>query len=133
MPLRKAAERTIPLGVIRGDPDMRAFLYKLIHETIAVGRAARGQFPAGLLLASPAMGQSGTMHRYAEFFKYSDSAVKAMTDNPQGRSAQAAKLFESLGGKIENTYWFPTSGGIRQDGHRPSPGCCHRGGDSALR
>jgi uncharacterized protein with GYD domain len=89
---------------------MRAFLYKLIHETIAVGRAARGQFPAGLLLASPAMAQSGTMHRYAEFFKYSDSAVKAMTENPQDRSAQAAKLFESFGGKMENAYWFPTGG-----------------------
>ena len=128
MPLRKAAERTIPLGVIRGDPDMRAFLCKLIHGTIAVGRAARGQFPAGLLLASPAMAQSGTMQRYAEFFKYSNSAVKAMTENPQDRSAQAAKLFKSFGGKMENAYWFPTG----EDGHRPSPGCCHRGGNSAL-
>jgi uncharacterized protein with GYD domain len=56
------------------------------------------------------MAQSGTMHRYAEFFKYSDSAVKAMTENPQDRSAQAAKLFESFGGKMENAYWFPTGG-----------------------
>jgi hypothetical protein len=86
---------------------MRAFLYKLIHETIAVGRAARGQFPAGLLLASPAMAQSGTMHRYVEFFNYSDSAVKAMTENPQDRSAQAAKLFESFGGKMENANGGP--------------------------
>ena len=29
-----------PLGVIRDDEDMRAFFYKLMHETMAVGRAA---------------------------------------------------------------------------------------------
>lgn len=29
---------------------------------------------------------------------------------PQDRSAQAAKLFESFGGKMENAYWFPTGG-----------------------
>src|SRR5262249_46576116 len=29
-----------PFGVIRDDEDMRAFFYKLMHETIAVGRAA---------------------------------------------------------------------------------------------
>jgi 2-dehydropantoate 2-reductase len=29
-----------PLGVVRDDADMRAFFYKLMHETIAVGRAA---------------------------------------------------------------------------------------------
>jgi 2-dehydropantoate 2-reductase len=29
-----------PLGVVRDDEDMRAFFYKLMHETIAVGRAA---------------------------------------------------------------------------------------------
>jgi hypothetical protein len=27
-----------------------------------------------------------------DFFKYTDAAVKAMTENPQDRSAQAAKL-----------------------------------------
>jgi 2-dehydropantoate 2-reductase len=34
-----------PLGVIRDDEDMRAFFYKLMHETIAVGRAAAVEFP----------------------------------------------------------------------------------------
>jgi 2-dehydropantoate 2-reductase len=34
-----------PLGVIRDDDDMRAFLYKLMHDTIAVGRAAGVRFP----------------------------------------------------------------------------------------
>jgi 2-dehydropantoate 2-reductase len=34
-----------PLGVVRDDADMRAFFYKLMHETIAVGRAAGVEFP----------------------------------------------------------------------------------------
>jgi 2-dehydropantoate 2-reductase len=34
-----------PLGVIRDDEDMRGFFYKLMHETIAVGRAAGVEFP----------------------------------------------------------------------------------------
>jgi uncharacterized protein with GYD domain len=51
--------------------------------------------------------QSSTMHWYVTFFEYSDTAVKAMTENPQGRAAQAAKLFESFGGKMESGYWFP--------------------------
>jgi 2-dehydropantoate 2-reductase len=34
-----------PLGVIRDDVDMRAFFYKLMHETIAVGSAAGVKFP----------------------------------------------------------------------------------------
>jgi 2-dehydropantoate 2-reductase len=34
-----------PLGVIRDDKDMRAFFYRLMHETIAVGRAAGVEFP----------------------------------------------------------------------------------------
>jgi 2-dehydropantoate 2-reductase len=34
-----------PLGVIREDADMRALLYKLMHETMAVGRAAGVEFP----------------------------------------------------------------------------------------
>lgn len=33
------------LGVIRDDEDMRAFFYKLMHETITVGRAAGIEFP----------------------------------------------------------------------------------------
>jgi 2-dehydropantoate 2-reductase len=36
-----------PLGVIRDDDDMRAFLFKLMHETLAVGRAAGIVFPQG--------------------------------------------------------------------------------------
>jgi 2-dehydropantoate 2-reductase len=35
-----------PLGVIRDDEDMRAFFYKLMHETMAVGRAAGVAFPS---------------------------------------------------------------------------------------
>jgi 2-dehydropantoate 2-reductase len=34
-----------PLGVIRDDEDMHAFFYKLMQETIAVGRAAGVEFP----------------------------------------------------------------------------------------
>jgi len=34
-----------PLGVIREDDDMRAFFYKLMHETTAVGRASGVTFP----------------------------------------------------------------------------------------
>jgi uncharacterized protein with GYD domain len=62
-------------------------------------------------LALPAMGQeSSTTHRYQLLFKYSDQAIKAMRENPQDRSTQAAKLFESLGGKMENIYFFPLGG-----------------------
>ena len=34
------ASTRMPLGVIRDDDDMRALLFRLMHETIAVGRAA---------------------------------------------------------------------------------------------
>ena len=34
-----------PLGVIRDDEDMRAFLFKLMHETLTVGQAAGIVFP----------------------------------------------------------------------------------------
>jgi uncharacterized protein with GYD domain len=60
-------------------------------------------------LAAPAMAQQ-SMHRYALYFKYSDAAIKAMTDNPQDRAAAAAKLYESFGGKVEANYWFATGG-----------------------
>jgi 2-dehydropantoate 2-reductase len=36
-----------PLGVIRDDPDMRAFFFKLMHETMAVGAAEGVAFPPG--------------------------------------------------------------------------------------
>jgi uncharacterized protein with GYD domain len=63
------------------------------------------------VLALPAMAQqSTTMHRYLNMFKYSDQAIKAMRENPQDRSAQAAKLYESLGGKLDAIYFFPLGG-----------------------
>jgi 2-dehydropantoate 2-reductase len=34
------------IGPIRDDPDMRAMFFKLMHETLAVGRAAGVRFPA---------------------------------------------------------------------------------------
>jgi uncharacterized protein with GYD domain len=55
-----------------------------------------------------------SLHRYIEFFRYSDNAVKAMTENPQDRSTQAAKLAESFGGKQEAIYFFPA--GSEYDG-----------------
>jgi uncharacterized protein with GYD domain len=54
--------------------------------------------------------QSNTPHRYLFMFKYSDQAMKAMRENPQDRTAQAAKLTESLGGKLEAAYFFPLGG-----------------------
>jgi len=45
-----------------------------IHSLIMVSALATG-------LAGPAMAQQ-SMHRYISYFKYSDSAVKAMTENP---------------------------------------------------
>jgi uncharacterized protein with GYD domain len=74
-----------------------------LHSLIIVSALAMG-------FAVPAMAQSSTMHRYIGFFKYSDAAVKAMTENPQDRSAQAAKLYESFGGKMEIAYWLPAGG-----------------------
>jgi 2-dehydropantoate 2-reductase len=35
-----------PLGVIRDDEDLRAFFFKLMHETMAVGRASGVAFPS---------------------------------------------------------------------------------------
>jgi hypothetical protein len=78
-------------------PNTRERTIKL-HSLIIVSALATG-------FAVPAMAQS--MHRYLEFFKYTDSAVKAMTENPQDRSGPAAKLAESFGGKMEAAYWFP--------------------------
>jgi uncharacterized protein with GYD domain len=74
---------------------------------------ARSLILASLLaagLAMPAMAEQ----RYLAFFKYSDTAIKAMTENPQDRSAQITKLAESFGGKLEATYWFPA--GSEYDG-----------------
>ena len=60
-------------------------------------------------LAIPAAAQQ-SMHRYMSLFKYSDQAIKAMTENPQDRAAAAAKLAEGFGGKLEVIYWFATGG-----------------------
>ena len=45
------------------------------------------------------------MHRYITVFKYSDTAMNAMTENPQDGGAAAAKLAEAFGGKME-AVWF---------------------------
>jgi uncharacterized protein with GYD domain len=63
------------------------------------------------VLALPVMAQqSTTMHRYAILFKYTNQAIKALTENPQDREAAARKLAESLGGKSESIYFFATNG-----------------------
>ena len=70
----------------------------LVASAIAIG------------LAMPATAQQSSTHRYLLLFKYSDQAMKAMRENPQDRSAQAAKLFEALGGKMDVNYFFPLGG-----------------------
>jgi uncharacterized protein with GYD domain len=72
----------------------------LIAPAIAVG------------LAMPATAQQSTttMHRYAGFFKYTDQAIKAMTDNPQDRAAAVTRSIEVFGGKVEAFYYFPMGG-----------------------
>jgi uncharacterized protein with GYD domain len=60
-------------------------------------------------LAIPAAAEQ-SMHRYASFFKYSDQAIKAITENPQDREAAATKLAEGFGGKLDSIYWFATGG-----------------------
>ncbi len=74
-----------------------------LHSLIIVSALA-------MRFAVPAMAQSSTMHRYIGLFKYTDAAAKAMTENPQDRSAQVAKLYESFGGKLESMYFFATGG-----------------------
>lgn len=64
-------------------------------------------------LAVPAMAQQ-SVHRYITNFRYSDTAIKAMTENPQDRAAQIAKLYKSFGGKMESAHWFPS--GSEYDG-----------------
>lgn len=55
---------------------------------------------------APAMAQQ---RHYLAYFKYTDAAVKAMTENPQDREAAARKLAEGFGGKLDVIYWM-TSG-----------------------
>ena len=45
------------------------------------------------------------LRHYLAYFKYTDAAVKAMTDNPQDREAAARKLAETFGGKLDVIYW----------------------------
>ena len=70
-----------------------------LHSLIIVSALAMG-------FAVPAIAQSSTMHRYIGFFKYTDAAAKTMTENPQDRSAQIAKLYDSFGGKLESVYFL---------------------------
>jgi uncharacterized protein with GYD domain len=58
-------------------------------------------------LPTPTMGQE--LRHYLTYFKYTDAAVKAMTENPQDREAAVRKLAESFGGKLDVLYWM-TSG-----------------------
>src|SRR3954470_22620536 len=72
-----------------------------------------------LAMASARSGKPiyGTVKHHAsirQFFKYSDSAVKAMGENPQDRSPAVARLFEGFGGKVEVSYWF--RGNLEWDG-----------------
>lgn len=57
---------------------------------------------------APAIAQQPMRH-YLAYFKYTDAAVKAMTENPQDREAAARKLAEGFGGKLDVIYWM-TSG-----------------------
>jgi uncharacterized protein with GYD domain len=54
--------------------------------------------------------QPSTMHYYLGLFKYADNAIKAMTENPQDRSAAARKLAEALGGKLDSIFFYATGG-----------------------
>jgi hypothetical protein len=65
--------------------------YTFVASTLAIG------------LYVPAMAQQ-PRNDTSRFFKYTDTAVKAMTENPQDRLAQAAKLAESFGGKMESAH-----------------------------
>lgn len=73
-----------------------------IHSLIIAAALAIG-------FAAPTLAQQ-SMHRYVIFFKYGDNAIKAMTENPQDRSAQGAKISESFGGKQDVIYFFPGGG-----------------------
>jgi uncharacterized protein with GYD domain len=46
------------------------------------------------------------MPKYVSFFTYTPEAWRAMTENPQDRSAAAKSLAESVGGKLESFYWM---------------------------
>ena len=52
--------------------------------------------------------QPSPLHYYLTLFKYSDSAIKAMIENPQDRSAAARKLAEGFGGKQDSVFFYAT-------------------------
>ena len=72
---------------------------------------SRALIAAALVIGfvAPVMGQQPMRH-YLAYFKYSDAAVKAMTENPQDREAAARKLAEGFGGKLDVIYWTPSGG-----------------------
>jgi uncharacterized protein with GYD domain len=55
-------------------------------------------------LVTPAMAQE--LRHYLSLFKYSDTAIKAMSENPQDREAAARKLAENFGGKLDVIYYM---------------------------
>jgi len=64
-----------------------------------------------MVLMAPAIAQpSRDVHRYGGMFKYSDQAIKALTENPQDRTGPVSKLAETLGGKLESLYFLPMGG-----------------------
>ena len=72
---------------------------------------SRSLIAAGLVIGfvAPVMAQQPMRH-YLAYFKYSDAAIKAMTENPQDREAAARKLAEGFGGKLDVIYWTTTGG-----------------------
>jgi uncharacterized protein with GYD domain len=80
----------------------RSWRHRSIDDGCTIGKGSgsgSGSVIAAALaivLAIPAAAQQ-SMHRYASFFKYSDQAIKAMTENPQDR-------------KLDSIYWFATGG-----------------------
>jgi uncharacterized protein with GYD domain len=62
-------------------------------------------------LGLPALAQqSSTLQRYVTQFRFTDQAVKNLTDNPQDRTAAVNKTAEQFGGKLEALYLLPFSG-----------------------
>ena len=55
-------------------------------------------------LVTPATAQE--LRHYLAYFKYSDAAMKAMSENPQDREAAGRKLAEGFGGKLDAVYWM---------------------------
>jgi uncharacterized protein with GYD domain len=58
---------------------------------------------------APVVAQQSMRH-YLTYFTYTDTAMKAMMENPQDREAAARKLAEGFGGKLDVIYWTPAGG-----------------------